>query len=190
MNKINLKKITLENLAALISEKLKEHKIDSILVGGGCVSIYSQNRYQSYDLDYVVYEDIKKIEIALKELGFKRKNRNFEHKDCKYLIEFVSPPAAIGNEPIREYEYHHTKLGTVKMLTPTDSVKDRLAGFYHWDDRQSLDQAINICEEIFTKIDIDEIRSWSKREKQMEKFEVFFNKIKRKYQSKPSNCRR
>ena len=61
MNKIGFKKITLEKLAAIISEKLREHKIDSILVGGGCVSIYSQNRYQSYDLDYVTYEDKKKI---------------------------------------------------------------------------------------------------------------------------------
>jgi len=41
MNKIDFKKITLEKLAAIISEKLKEHNIDSILVGGGCVSIYS-----------------------------------------------------------------------------------------------------------------------------------------------------
>ncbi len=176
---MNFKNISLESLAAIVSEKFKEHNIDSILVGGGCVTIYSHNRYQSYDLDYVTYEDIKKIEIALNELGFKRKNRHFEHKDCQYFIEFVTPPVAIGNEPIYEYEYHKTKLGTIKMLTPTDSVKDRLASFYHWNDLQSLDQAINICEEIFSKIDIDEIRNWSKKEKQMEKYEIFLKKIKK-----------
>lgn len=31
------------------------------MVGGACVTIYSANRYQSYDLDYVTYEDMKKI---------------------------------------------------------------------------------------------------------------------------------
>jgi hypothetical protein len=63
------------------------------------------------------------------------------------------------------------------MLTPTDSVKDRLADFYHWDDRQSLDQAINICEEIFGKINFNEIKRWS--EKQIEKFKIFLEKIKK-----------
>jgi len=38
-----------------VSPSPKEHGIDSILVSRGCVSIYSQNRYQSYDLDYVTY---------------------------------------------------------------------------------------------------------------------------------------
>jgi hypothetical protein len=46
------KNITLKELAAIVSKKLKEHKLDCTLVGGACVSIYSQNRYQSYDLDY------------------------------------------------------------------------------------------------------------------------------------------
>ena len=77
MKNINYKKITLEQLAFIISNKLSEHAIDSILVGGGCVSIYSQNRYQSYDLDFITYEDMKKVEIALDELGFIKKKQTF-----------------------------------------------------------------------------------------------------------------
>ncbi|NGX30521.1 MAG: hypothetical protein K940chlam4_01371, partial [Candidatus Anoxychlamydiales bacterium] len=34
MKEIDFKKITLEKLAAIISEKLRKHSIDSILVGG------------------------------------------------------------------------------------------------------------------------------------------------------------
>ncbi len=30
-----------------------------------CVTIYSENRYQTYDLDYVTYEDIRKVKKAL-----------------------------------------------------------------------------------------------------------------------------
>ncbi|NGX41620.1 MAG: hypothetical protein KR126chlam4_01463 [Candidatus Anoxychlamydiales bacterium] len=180
MSKINFKKITLEKLAAIISEKLKEHSIDSILVGGGCVSIYSQNRYQSYDLDYVTYEDKKKIKKALNELDFYEEGGCFIHKDCKYYIEFVAPPVAIGKEPIVNYEYHRTSLGTIKMLTPTDSVKDRLAAFYHWDDKQSLDQALIICKTIPQKIDIDEIKKWSKNEGHLKKFKIFLEYLKKK----------
>ena len=65
MSKYDFKNITLKQLAGIISTKLQEHGIDSVLVGGACVSIYSQNRYQSYDLDYVTYEDTKKVAKAL-----------------------------------------------------------------------------------------------------------------------------
>jgi 2-hydroxy-3-keto-5-methylthiopentenyl-1-phosphate phosphatase len=178
VKKIDYKKITIEKLAAIISEKLKEHAIDSILVGGGCVSIYSQNLYQSYDLDYVTYEDMKKVEVALNELNFQKEGRYFINKDCDYYIEFVSPPVAIGNEPIEHYEYHKTPLGTIKMLTATDSIKDRLAAFYHWDDKQSLDQALTIYKTIPQEIDIEEIRRWSKNEDQLKNFEIFLKHLK------------
>lgn len=179
MKEIDFKKITLEKLAAIISEKLRKHSIDSILVGGGCVSIYSQNRYQSYDLDYVTYEDMKKVAKALNELDFYEKGGCFIHKDCDYYIEFVAPPIAIGNEPIVNYEYHRTPLGTIKMLTPTDSVKDRLAAFYHWNDKQSLDQALIVCKTISQKIDIDEIKRWSKNEGHLKKFKIFLEHLKK-----------
>jgi len=179
MKRLNYKNINLEQLAAIISKKLQEHGIDSILVGGGCVSIYSQNRYQSYDLDYVTYEDMKKVEKALNELNFSKIGRHFEHKDSQYYIEFVAPPVAIGSEPILEYEYHRTPLGTIKMLTPTDSVKDRLASYYHWDDYQGLEQAINICQEIQNKIDFKEIKKWSKKEGQLKKYDIFLDRLKK-----------
>ncbi len=178
MKKIDYKKITLEQLAAIVSKKMQEHGIDSILVGGGCVSIYSHNRYQSYDLDYVTYENMRKVERALKEINFIKSGKHFEHQECEYYIEFVSPPVAIGNEPIQEYKYHKTPLGTIKMLTPTDSVKDRLASFYHWDDLQGLEQAINICQEISNEVDIAKIKSWSEKEGQKTKYQIFLKRLK------------
>lgn len=179
MRKINFKNITLEKLAAIISEKLKEHEIDSVLVGGGCVSIYSKNRYQSYDLDYVTYEDMKKVEKVLNELDFQKEGRYFKNKNCEHYIEFVSPPVAIGNEPIDNYEYHRTSFGTIKMLTPTDSIKDRLAAFYHWNDKQSLDQALLIYKKIHKRIDIKEIKKWSEQEGHLKKFEIFLEHLKK-----------
>ncbi len=65
----------------------------------------------------------------------------------------------MGNESIQAFNTIHTSLGTIKLLRPVDSVKDRLASFYHWDDRQGLEQAINICLE--QDIDLNEIERWS-----------------------------
>jgi hypothetical protein len=122
---------------------------------------------------------MKKVKNALKELDFIKKGKYFKHQECQYYIEFVSPPVAIGDEPIQEYEYHKTPLGTIKMLTPTDSVKDRLASYYHWDDLQGLEQASNICQEIPDKIDIDEIKRWSRKENQVKKYEIFLKRLKK-----------
>lgn len=175
---INWSTITLRDLAGFISENLRTKGIDTVLVGGACVTIYSENRYQSYDLDYVTYEDMKKVKKALEELGFIEKQKYFQHQDCPWFVEFVSPPVAVGNEPIHKFNHVKTPLGTIKLLCPIDSVKDRLASFYHWNDKESLDQAINICLE--QEIDLKEVEKWSINEKQKSKFENFQKLFKKK----------
>lgn len=141
------------------------------------MTIYSENRYQSYDLDYVTYEDMGKVKKALKELGFIEKNKYFQRNGCPWFVEFVSPPVAIGEEPIFKFSSVKTSLGTIKMLSPTDSVKDRLASFYHWSDKQGLEQAINICLE--QDIDLTEVERWSIKEKKQELFNFFLKTFKK-----------
>lgn len=174
---IDWSKITLEELAGFVSEGLRKRGIDAILVGGACVTIYSKNRYQSYDLDYITYEDMKKVKKALQEMSFTEKNKYFQHEECPWFLEFVSPPIAVGSEPIREFNQVETSFGKIKLLRPVDSVKDRLAGFYHWNDKQSLEQAINICLE--QNIDLSEVERWSLQESQLEKFEFFMSRLRK-----------
>ena len=137
--------ISLKNLAGFLSEEMRKGGVDAILVGGACVTMYTDNRYQSYDLDYVSYEDMKKVKNVLNGLGFVQKDKYFRHPDCPWVVEFVSPPVAVGRETIQRFASVKTPLGSITCLTPTDSVKDRLASFYHWNDKQGLEQAINIC---------------------------------------------
>ncbi|MDP2599430.1 MAG: hypothetical protein Q8P84_01680 [Deltaproteobacteria bacterium] len=86
--------------------------------------------------------------------------------------EFVTKTAVIKN-----------KYGSLRLLRPVDSVKDRLAAFYHWNDRQSLEQAIMICK---TKhIDMKEIERWSKKEGALEKYRYFMELLKER--TKPSS---
>ena len=174
---INLRSISLPDLAGYLSEELRKRGVDTILVGGACVTIYSKNLYQSYDLDYITYNDMNKVKKALKELGFLEKQKYFCHAECPWLVEFVSSPVAVGEEFIQKFNSVKTRFGTIKMLYPIDSVKDRLASFYHWDDRQGLEQALNICSEHV--INLEELEDWSIREKHKDKFLIFkklFNK--------------
>lgn len=169
--------ISLRDLAGYLSEELRKRGIDTILVGGACVTIYSENRYQSYDLDYITYVDMRRVKKALAELGFIENQKYFKHEDCQWFVEFVSPPVAIGEEPVQRFNSVKTPLGTIKLLYPIDSVKDRLASFYHWDDREGLEQALNVYAEY--TVDLKELEEWSIRERQREKFQIFKKMLKK-----------
>lgn len=177
--KIDWQKIGIKELAGVISEKLRAEGIDSILVGGACVSIYTKNKYQSFDLDFVTHATIKAVTPILGELGFLRESsRHFIHPDCPFFIEFVAPPAAVGNEPLKGEKRLKTKFGTLVLMMPTDSVKDRLAAYYHWNDQQALEQAIMVASS--QKVDLNEVKRWSQKEGHTEKYRQFIKRLDKK----------
>lgn len=61
------------------------------------------------------------------------------------------------------------------MLRVEDCVKDRLASFYFWNDKESLNQAIDVCKE--QKIDFKEIAEWSQQEGYENKFQEFLEQL-------------
>lgn len=166
----------LKELACLIYETLKSSGIHVVLVGGACVSIYSENRYQSSDLDFVTYEELKPIEKALSKIGFKRIGRQFSRPDCPYLIDFVNPPIAVGHEAIHEFSTLKTSTGSLRLLSPTDCVKDRLASFFHWNDLQALEQSLMVAEN--HSIDLKDLKHWAKKEGFESKCNEFLKKLK------------
>jgi hypothetical protein len=175
--RIGWKKISVSELAAIVSEKLRTKEIDALVVGGACVSIYTSGRYQSSDIDLISHATLKQITAALNELGFSRRHsRHFERKGCPFFIEFVSPPAAIGREPIKGTYELITKFGNLILLTPTDCVKDRLAAFFHWNDPQSFEQALMVAQS--QAIDMTEVKRWALREGHPDKYKVFSDSLK------------
>jgi hypothetical protein len=176
--KINWKQIKIKELAALVCDKLNEKDIDAFLVGGACVSIYTENKCVSYDLDFVSHAALKDIAGVLWELGFKRESsRHFVKKDCPYFIEFVAPPLSIGSERIKKEKKIKTRFGSITLLTPTDSVKDRLAAYYHWNDPQALEQAVMVAKA--QKVNLKDTKRWSVAEGHKEKYETFLKKLKK-----------
>lgn len=175
---IDWKNINTKELAGLICHHLKKDGIDAVLVGGSCVTIYSNNSYVSQDLDYVSHADFGKIRTSLEKIGFIKEGSHFQHPECPFLIDFVTQPVAVGKEIIKEFEEMSTKYGVFKLLTATDCVKDRLASFYHWNDRQGLEQAINVSLE--HKINIQTIHEWSKKEGFENKFLLFKKELKKR----------
>ena len=174
-----IKDLSVKELAAYISDYLRMNNIDVVLTGGTCISIYTKNKYVSLDLDFVVmrFIDMKKIKGMLEKIGFKEKGRHFKHKDTEFFIEFIPPPLSIGEEPVKEISEIKVTKYILKLLSPTDCVKDRLAAFYHWNDRQSLDQALMVCKE--QKVNLNELKRWSKNEGMINKFFDFKKELKK-----------
>jgi len=173
----------LKELDCLIYETLKNSGINAVLVGGACVSIYSHNQYQSSDLDFATYEEIKPIEKALAKLGFKRIGRQFSHDKCPYFIDFVNPPISVGHEAIHQFSTVTTSIGSLQLLSPTDCVKDRLSSFFHWNDAQGLEQALMVAENHL--IDLQDLKRWAIKEGFENKLEEFLHKYR-----KPSKKRK
>lgn len=168
---------TLEDVALIVCKALKDAGIDAVLTGGAVVSIYSENRYMSYDLDFISHGDAKKIETVMKEIGFtKGSSRHYEHPRSDYFVEFPTPPLAIGDMPVNKFEEIENERGYLKLLTPTHCVMDRLSACYHWNDRQCLEQALLVTER--HPVNMAEIKRWSEAEGMMEKFLLFMERVK------------
>jgi hypothetical protein len=169
-------KTTLEDLAVWISQSLADEGIEVFLSGGSVVSLYTQNAYLSYDLDFVSFDSRTKIKKVMEGLGFAQDHsRHFVHQDTPFIVEFPGSAMLVGESLINELSELKNQFGVLKLLTPTDCVKDRLAAFYHWNDSQGLDQAVAVANAHPVKI--EEIEKWSTSEGMKNKFQVFVSRL-------------
>lgn len=142
---------SLVEVATIVSDALSHAGIAATLSGGGAVSIYSYNLYQSHDLDFVTAAIISELEPVLTSLGFIHTGvprlSQFEHPLVEWFIEFPPAPLTFGNHYAdhKDAAVIHTPQGDLRIITPTQSVMDRLAAAFAWKDPQSRDQAILVA---------------------------------------------
>ncbi len=140
---------TIEELAALVSQALERAGITATLSGGAAVSLYSENEYESVDLDFVSSARLDEIGTAVESLGFHRagKGRQFENPSTRWYLEFPPGPLGFGETNVRDESVPvlHTRFGPLRVVTPTQSVMDRLAAYMHWHDNQAFDQAAMVA---------------------------------------------
>lgn len=98
---INFKNCSEKELWEYVAVHLKKRGIDTILVGGAVVSIYSNGAYHSGDLDFVKASIfVKDLTEVMTELGFEKHGRHYVHPECQHLfVEFPGgPPLGIGED--------------------------------------------------------------------------------------------
>jgi hypothetical protein len=171
---------TEEELWRYVAWHLEGEGIRSVLVGGAVVAIYTEGLYRSGDLDMVPDEiGRQRLEAVLAGIGFEpTKSRYYKHPACPHLfLEFPRGPVEIGEQfPVVPDEIE-VEGRTLRLLSPTDSVKDRLAGYIHWKSRANFDQALLICRRQQGRVDLQSVRAWCEAEAGLAAFEELSSKL-------------
>jgi hypothetical protein len=179
---------SLEELAAIVSEALEEAGIIATLAGGAAVSIYSDNKYESVDLDFVTAALVDDLQTVLEPLGFVHTGRPrlsvFDHSETKWYLEFPPAPLSFGGMYVDPSQCAriNTGSGCLRVITPTHSVMDRLIAAAAWNEPQSLEQALLVTAHCMDRIDWRALDQWVVSEGIQSSKEVveYYEKIKRK----------
>ena len=157
---------SLEEVAAIVSESLEDAGIVATLSGGAAVSIYTENHYRSKDLDFVTVALVDELKTALEPTGFKHKGQPrlsvFEHDHTDWYLEFPPAPLSFGKLYVdpSHCALIDTGSGSLRIITPTHSVMDRLIAAAAWNEPQSLEQALLVAEFQREKIDWPRLDQW------------------------------
>lgn len=175
---IDLRTCSEKDLWEFVAVHLKKRGIDTILVGGAVVSIYSKGAYHSGDLDFVKASlFVTKLEESMYEIGFKKHGRHYIHPECKHIfVEFPGgPPLGIGEDNTIVPDSVDVDGTIIKILSPTDCVKDRLASYIHFKASEGLDQAVLVanCQDV----NFSNIKKWCKAEGAEWAFDHFKQKL-------------
>ena len=174
----HIKHMTQVELAAYVQDALQRTGISVVLSGGSAVSFYSSNQYVSKDLDLINTNFARRRDIrsVMEQLGFQEKGRYFTNPESAYFVEFPDGPLAVGEEPVKEISDFKLTTGTLRVISATDCVKDRLCAYYFWNDQQGLAQAVLVTKG--QRVDLKEVKRWSIAEGKEQEFGVFQSKLK------------
>jgi hypothetical protein len=112
----------------------------------------------------------------MKSLGFTREGRHFTHSETEFSVEFPPSPVMLGSQMSKEEFYLEREKKRLRILSPTESVMDRLAGFFAWRDRQNFKQALMIAEQ--HDVNLNKIARWAKAEGFEEEHKIFVEALK------------
>ena len=159
---------TLEDVCFEVSTALDRHSITGVLTGGSAATVYAPNVYTSYDADFVLtsYPERQRLAQALAEIGYLPSAcpGMYEHLKTVYTLDFPAGPLSVGGDYVHETTTLERDDLHLRILTVTDCVRDRLSGFYYWDDYTSLNAAVGVAQAHRDRIDFNRLREWTERE--------------------------
>ena len=170
---------SLADVAVAVGDALRRAGIRGVLTGGACASLYSAGAFHSVDVDIVLEgtPTVEAVDAALSPLGFKRRRDRYVHSTVPFFVEFPRGPLGIGEDFKIRPVWRARRGARALALSATDACRDRLAAFYHWNDRQSLGVAVAIARR--HRVQLLKIREWSRREGHAHRYATFLDALAR-----------
>lgn len=171
-----------EELWGYVASHLAKEGIETILVGGACVSVYSNGLYESGDVDIIINSFLLKQRVPeiMKELGFIQKGRYFKHPDTYLFIEFPSGPVVIDGKYDLKFDQREVDGHIIKLLSPTDCIIDRLESYIFGEnqgtphgERKTLEQAVLVAKS--QKFSFERVEKFCNENKKNEIFKEFIS---------------
>jgi hypothetical protein len=154
---------------------LSKGGVEAVLTGGSAATVYAPTAYQSRDLDFVVQFRAPEgnPNAILESLGYRVARDHYEHAENALIVEFPRGPLTVGRDLIRRWDTLREGDMLLHIIKPTDSCRDRLAGFLFWNDRGALEQAVAVARACGASIDIIAVRRWCESEGKRDAFDEF-----------------
>lgn len=114
-------------IAAIISEALRQINQDAVLVGGAAVEFYTQGAYSTSDIDMIA-EGGPDLIKTMEDLGFEKLGKDFIHQKLNIYIEFPGKNLKNNEESIRI----KVKDKILQVISVEDLIVDRLCAFKFW----------------------------------------------------------
>ena len=169
----------LKDVAQCVAGALSGSGISFVLSGGACATLYTGGKYQSADLDFILCPSVprRRLDLVMKKAGFERRGNQYYHPAVPFFVEFPAGPLGIGADLEVRPVTRRVGKAAVRMLSPTDCCRDRLAAFYHWGDRQALTTAVQVA--LRHAVDFGKVRRWSRSEGASAGYAEFLRELRR-----------
>ncbi len=166
---------SLRDVAFTVCTALDKGGVRAVLTGGSAATVYAPDACQSVDLDFIVTfrADESSGPEILASLGYREADDHYVHTENPLILEFPRGPLAVGRDLIEHWMTLRDGERILHIITPIDSVRDRLAGFLFWNDRGSLEQAVAVARAQRESIDLESVARWCRTEGKAEQFHEF-----------------
>ena len=162
----SLRELSFREIAFEICSAFDRANVCGVLVGGGAAAFYAPNAYETRDLDFVLHLELFGIpnRSILDDLGFTqtRTSGTYAHPEIRYTLEILPGPLGIGDEILETFETFREGDRVLHIISPTDSVRDRLAHAIHFRDLNAVKQAVEVAK--VQVIDQDKVRTGCRSE--------------------------
>lgn len=83
----------------------------------------------------------------------------------------------MGGEILRTWHTERGEHTVLHILSATDSCKDRLAAYFHWNDRAALSQALAVARSVHDRVDFANLEAWAEGEGESRKYADFVRRL-------------